>query len=135
MGLEDRIKEEMYVDAESLLEDEFERAKQLFDIYEDDTVSLADDVADLDPPERILTRLVAQQYIAEANDAEGPSLFYDYFYERIDRDDSTIRKYFGALVNDGLVVRGEDQGEHELVVERLADVLERIETALESDET
>lgn len=133
MELSDRIKEEMYVDTESLLEDEFERAKELFDIYEDNTIALIDDVADLDPLERILSHLVAQQYIAEANEDEDPSLPYDYFYERIDRGDSTVRNYFGDLVDHGLVVKAEGQGEHELVVERLGDVLGRIESALDTD--
>lgn len=133
MELSDRIKEEMYVDTESLLEDEFERAKELFDIYEDNTIALIDDVADLDPLERVLSHLVAQQYIAEANEDEDPSLPYDYFYERIDRGDSTVRNYFGDLVDHGLVVKAEGQGEHELVVERLGDVLGRIESALDTD--
>ncbi len=33
MGLDERIQDEMYVDTESLLEDEFDRAKELYDIY------------------------------------------------------------------------------------------------------
>jgi len=134
MALEDRIQDEMYVDTESLLEDEFERAKALFDIYEDNTIALADDVTDLGPTERILTRLVAQQYVAEADDDPVPSLSYDYFYERIDKGNSTVRNYFSSLVDDGLVVKAEEQGEHELVVERLDDVLDRIESALSTDE-
>jgi len=134
MGLEDRIQEEMYVDTESLLEDEFERAKALFDIYEDNTIALADDVTDLGPTERILTRLVAQQYVAEADDDAVQSLSYDYFYERIDKGDSTVRNYFSSLVDDGLVVKAEEQGEHELVVERLDDVIDRVESALSTVE-
>lgn len=133
MGLEDRIKDEMYVDTESLLEEQFERAKELYDIYEDNTIALADDVEELDPTERILTRLVAQHYIAEADDEEAAALSYDYFYERIDKGDSTVRNYFSDLVGEGLVVKAEEQGEHELVVERLGDAIDRIEEALASN--
>ncbi|MCJ0618163.1 hypothetical protein JZX76_01055, partial [Haloarcula hispanica] len=68
MGLEERIQEEMYVDAESLLEDEFDRAKRLFDIYDDNTVAIADEFADADAKTEILVRLTAQQYVAEANE-------------------------------------------------------------------
>jgi len=133
MGLSDRIKEEMYVDTASLLEEEFERAKDLFDIYEDNTVALADDVSELGAEERILTYLVAQQYVAEADEDEDPTLPYGFFYEQIDKTDSTVRDYFSDLVEEGLVAKGEGQGQHELVIERLTDVIGRIEGALETD--
>lgn len=38
MGIDERIQEEMYVPTESLLEDEFDRTKTLYDIYENNTV-------------------------------------------------------------------------------------------------
>jgi len=133
MGLEERIQEEMYVDAESLLEDEFDRAKSLFDIYDDNTVVIADEFADADAKTEILVRLTAQQYVAEANEDVDPAMGYDSFYDRFEKDESTIRSYFRDLVDDGLVEKAEEQGHHQLVVERLPDVLDRVESTTDDE--
>jgi hypothetical protein len=133
MGLEDRIKDEMYVDTESLLEDEFERAKSIFDIYEDNTVVLADDMADVGAKQKVLIHLVAWQYIAEADEELSAGRSYDYFYERIDAGDSTIRGYVGDFADESLVRENED-GDWELIVESISTVLDRIEAAAGSEE-
>jgi len=128
MGLEERIKEEMYVDTESLLEDEFERAQTLFELYEDNTVSIDSEISAAGPKPRILVHLIAQQYIAEAEEGEEPVLSYDYFYERIEKENSTIRNYFSDLTDEGLIVQADKQGEYELVIERLDSAISRIKT-------
>lgn len=134
MGLEDRIKEGMYVDTESLLDDEFDRAQELFDIYEDHTVAVSESVLATGREEVILAHLVAWQYIAEANDDQTAGLSYDYFYERIDASESTIRGDFSDFVDAGLV-RENGEGNKELVVEQLSEALRRIEDAREDDES
>lgn len=126
MDLGERVAEEMYVDTESILEEEFDRAKDLYDIYGDNKVVLDDRISEASPQARIITHLLAQQYVSVANEDEGPTLSYDYFYERFDKDDSTIRHYFGDLVNEGLVKKTEEQGHHSLVIERTSDVIDRI---------
>jgi len=133
MSLEDRINDEMYVDTESLLEDSFDRAKALFDIYDDNTVALTDDVENGGREEQILTHLVAWQYIAEADGETTPGLSYDYFYERFDAGESTIRKDFGNFNDAGLTEENEE-GNRELAVERLDDVLDRIESAIQDED-
>lgn len=130
MGLSDRIEEEMYVDKQSILEDQFDRAKELCKIYEDNTIDLMDDLEELEPADRILTHLVAQRYISEANEEISPSLSNDYFYDRIDKTESTIRGYCSDLVDAGLIEKTESQGEHELVIERLGEILDRIKSKL-----
>lgn len=52
MGLDERIQKEMYVDTESLLEDEFDRTKELYDIYEDNTVVITDQYLNVGNKER-----------------------------------------------------------------------------------
>jgi hypothetical protein len=133
MGLEERIEDEMYVDTESLLDEEFERAQELFDIYEDNTVVLTDTAEEVEPKQEVLIHLVAWQYIAKANEDATPGLEYDYFYDRVDAGKSTIRGYVGDFVDENLV-RENEEGNRELVVEQLETVLDRIEAAAESDD-
>ena len=130
--LSDRIKNEMYVSAESLLDEEFDRAKHLFELYEDNSVALSPKYSDINPEEQILIHLIAHQYMARAEEIESPALPYEYFYERIDAGDSTIRKYFGNFVDEGIVQKTED-GDRELVVERLREVLARLEETQDSE--
>ena len=129
MGLRDRIQDEMYVNTESLLEEEFERTQKFFDIYEDNTVVLTEGLTNVGSEEQILIHLIAWQYIAEANGDETSGLSYDYFYERIDAGDSTIRGYFSNFVDEG-IVRENEEGNRELVVERLGEVISKIESEI-----
>lgn len=125
MTLKDKIEDEMVVDTESLLEKEFERAKMLFDIFEDGSVVIADEFKDSNTRNQILIHLIAQQYLVEANRAESPGVPTSYFYDRFDKDDSTIRHYLSDLADDEFV-RKNDDGDRVLVVERLADAIDRI---------
>lgn len=128
MGLEERINEEMYVDTESILDDEFDRAKNLFEIYEDNTVVIDDAFKTVGAKDRILIHLIAWQYIAKADAEATAALPYDYFYGRLDKGNSTIRNHVTGFVDEGVVRKTED-GNYEVVVERLADALDRIEAA------
>ncbi|WP_135665196.1 hypothetical protein [Halorhabdus rudnickae] len=77
--------------------------------------------------------MIAWQYIAEATEEATSGLEYDYFYERIDASDSTIRGYFSDLDDEGLIRENED-GNKEFVVERLSDAIERIESAIDGED-
>lgn len=131
MGLEDRIEEEMVVDSESLLEEEFDRAAKVFKILDSGSIELRPGYRDLSPKERMLAYLVGQVYAVEGNRTNSPVLPYDFFYTRIDLDDSTIRRHANELEDDGLLTTGESQGEKKLVVENLPRVLDRIEAEAE----
>lgn len=131
MGLEDRIEEEMVVDSESVLEEEFDRAAEIIKILDDGAVELRHEYRELPPKERMLAYLVGRVYAAETNRADSPALPYEFFYKLIDLDNSTIRKYAGQLEDEGLVTTGEEQGEKQLVVENLPRILDRIETEAE----
>lgn len=133
MGLKDRIEEEMVVDTESILDDNFDRAKELFQIFEDGTLGIKEDYQDVHAKERILIYFIGRQYTAETERAETSTLANGYFYERIGKDDSTIRHYLGDLEDEGLVRKDEESSERELVVENLPKSLDRVEEAGESE--
>jgi DNA-binding transcriptional ArsR family regulator len=131
MGLEDKIEEEMYVDTESLLEEEFDRAKGLYNIYGDNTVAVTDPHDAIHSKEQILIHLIAWQYISETDEDETPALTNEYFYDRIDKGDSTIRGYFSDLVDAGIVRKTDEEGQNELMLEHLSEAIDRIEDAVE----
>lgn len=133
MGLKDRIEEEMVVDTESILEDYFDQAKELFELRGDGTIAVASEYQDSNPKELILTHLTAQHYRYEAERADSAGLPYQYFYDRINKDDSTIRHYFSDLSNEGFV-RSNDEGHRELVIERLPAAIDRIAGTTGGDE-
>jgi hypothetical protein len=125
MSLQDRIEEEMVVSTESILEDQFDRANELFDIFEDNTVAITEKYSEVDAKEQILIYLIAQQYLEEADRTDSSALPNEYFYERIDKDDSTIRHYCGDLEDEKLL-RTTEEGERELVVEQMPAAIDRI---------
>jgi hypothetical protein len=133
MTLEDRIREEMYVDTGSLLEEQFDRAKEFFEIYEDHTVRIKEPYTEADSVSRMLVHLIAWQYIAAEDEDETPVLPNQYFYDRFDRGESTIRNDFSDLEDEG-VIQTTDDSERELVAQRLPEVLDRIDTEIEDKE-
>lgn len=133
MGLKDRIEEEMVVNTESILEKHFDRARELFELYEDGTIAIAPEYQDSNPKESILIYLIAQHYRFKADRADSTGLPYQYFYDRLDKNDSTVRHYFSDLSDDGFV-RTNDEGHRELVVERLPAAMDRITGSAGSDE-
>lgn len=127
MGLEDRIKDEMVVDTESILEEHFDIAKELFRIFKNGSVNVRDDFEDAPWKERILIYLIGQRYAFEAGKAETPTLSYAYFYARSDAGESTVRTYITGLQDDLIVEKDEENGEWKLVPDNLPKALSRIE--------
>lgn len=81
----------------------------------------------------ILIYFIAQHYRYKSNRADSTGLPYQYFYDRLDKNDSTIRHYFSDLSDEGFV-RTNDEGHRELVIERLPAAVDRINCATGSDE-
>jgi DNA-binding transcriptional ArsR family regulator len=128
MGLEDRIKDEMVVDTESILEEHFDDAKRLFRILSDGSITVQDDFKDAPWKEQILIHVIGQRYAFEIEDmVETPTLPYDYFYARSDVDDSTVRSHVTSLQDDVIVKKDDENGEWKLVPDNLPKALSRIE--------
>lgn len=131
MGLKDRINDEMVVDAESVLDEHFEQGAKLFRIFEDGSIDIEDDFKDAPWREHVLIYLIGQRYAFEGDRVEKPTLAYEFFYGRIDKDDSTIRAYMNELDDDLLVKKHEDSGEWQLVPDNLPQALANIEGLVE----
>ena len=127
MGLKDRIEEEMVVDTESVLEEHFDDANQLFRIFQNGTIAIEDSYKDAPWKEKILIYFVGRQYAFEGGQAENPTLPYDFFYGKFDLDNSTIRAYMNDLKDDNVVQKSEESNEWELLVDNLPEALSRIE--------
>ena len=127
MNLEDRINEEMVVDAESLLEEYFEEASQLFRIFGDGSVDTKQEFNDAPWRERVLIHLIGRRYAFEGGNADSPTLSYDYFYARVEVDDSTVRNYMNSLADDLIVTKDDENGEWMIVPDNLPEALSRIE--------
>lgn len=129
MSLEDDIKDRFVSDTDSILEDCMDDLDGVFQFHGDGTIDVLGDYRQLDPKNLILVYLIAQRYKFEANMVDDPSLEYDYFYDVLsDKDQSTIRHYFGDLRDDGLIQKTPEG--HQIVVERLRGAIDRIEAAV-----
>lgn len=127
MELKDKINDEMVVDAESFLEEYFDQASELFRIFEDGSVDIKDEFQEAAWRERILIHLIGQRYAYEGGRAESPTLSYDYFYARLEVDDSTVRAYMNELDDDLIVEKDDEMSEWKLVPDNLPKALSRIE--------
>lgn len=127
MSLEDRINDEMVVDAESFLEEHFDEAKQLFRIFDNGAIDVRDEYDEAPWRERILIHLIGQRYAYEGGKVNSPTLPYEYFYARVDVDDSTVRKYVNELDDDLIVEKDEETGEWKIVPDNLPKALSNIE--------
>jgi len=126
MSLEDKINEKMLVDAESFLEEYFDQANQLFRIFEDGSIDIKSDFENAAWKERILIHLIGQRYAYEGGQADLPTLSYDYFYARLDVDDSTVRSHMNELSDDLMIEKDGHAGEWKLVPDNLPKALSRI---------
>lgn len=117
----------MVVDVESILDEEFDRASQVFRIYEDGTIAVKEDYQDAPWREQVLIHFIGRQYAAVGGKVNSSLISYDYLYARFDKDDSTIRRYIGELEDESLVEKDQESGDWRLVLERLPNVLDRIE--------
>ena len=127
MGLEDKINEEMVVDAESVLEQYFDQANKLFRIFGDGGIDIEDEFEAASWRERVLIHLIGQRYAYEGGRVESPTLSYDYFYARLDVDDSTVREYMNNLKDDLIVKKDEETKEWKLIPDNIPEALSRIE--------
>ncbi|MCO8254525.1 hypothetical protein NKF26_12000 [Haladaptatus sp. AB618] len=127
MNLKERIEDEMVVKTESILDEYFDTAKELFRIFDNGTVEIAPAYKDSSWKEQLVIYTIGHYYAFEADRVEKESLPYDYFYSRFDRDNSTIRRYVNELQKDDLVKKDEESGEWVLVPQSLSNSLSRIE--------
>jgi hypothetical protein len=127
MGLEDKINEEMVVDTESILDQNFEKASNIFRIFGDGSIDIEDEFEDAPWRERVLIYLIGQRYAYEGSRAESPTLAYDYFYARLDVDDSTVREYMNDLKDNLIVKKDEETNEWKLIPDNIPEALSRIE--------
>lgn len=125
MSLGDDIREQFKADAESILEDNLHRANGLFKYHEDGSIQLADEVRNASGKVQVLVYLIARRLMYEAADAESTSLSNEYFYDKFDVADSSVRGYLMKL-RDPQLIRTE-AGEHEVVVENLPQAFDLIE--------
>lgn len=119
---------EITISTESLLEDYFEDASKLFRISaESGTISIRDEFEDAPWQERVLIHLVGQQYAQEVGEVNSPALRSDYFYNRLDVDESRVKEYLNDLNADRIVERNEKTGEWRITPSNIPKALSRIE--------
>lgn len=126
MSLEDKIQDRLVADAGSVLENNLDRVENLFKLHDDGTITLYDDYRDTEPLVRMLIYFVAQRFAMEGGIAEEDTLSNEFFYDRIDRTESTIRNYLQEL-RDGGFVKKVGKSDHRIIAENLPKTLERIE--------
>ena len=130
MSLEDEIQDRLVADTESILQNNLDRVEKLFELHEDGTVNINGEYRDVDPENEMLIYLVAQRFAKEGNIDDEDTIATDFFYERFDRGDRTIRNDLQALREEGLVTK-EGQSRHRIIVENLPNALDRIENSIE----
>lgn len=131
MSLEDEIQNRLVADTESILQNNLDRVEKLFQLHEDGTVNISEEYRGVDPENEMLIYLVAQRFAKEGNLDDEDTLTTDFFYERFDRSDRTIRDYLQDLREEGLIKK-EGQSNHRIIVENLPKALDRIESAADT---
>lgn len=132
MTLEDEIQERLVADTESILADNLDRVEELFQFHSDGTIDINAEYRKVAPKNRILIYLIAQRFAKEGNIAEEDSLATDFFYERFDRAERTIRNDIQGLRDEGLISK-DGRNRHRIIVENIPDALDRIETDSKPD--
>lgn len=126
MSLEDRIKEELVTDTATVLEAHLDDVKGFLEIHQDGTVVIANDYREIDAENQILIYLIGQRYAHEADLADSDTLSTNFFYEKFDASDRTVRNWLQSLRETGLASK-KKQSEHRIVVENIPDTIKRIE--------
>lgn len=126
MALEDRIQDTLVTDDETILESNLERVQPLFKLHQDGTINIENKFRKLGPRLEMLIYFIGQRFAYEGNLTEEDNLKTDFFYERFDKSNRTIRNYLQELREDGYITK-EGQSEHSLVAENLPDALDWIE--------
>jgi len=131
MSLEDEIQDRLVADTESILQNNLDRVEDFFQLHEDGTINISEEYRDVGPENRMLIYFIAQRFAKEGNIAEEDTVASEFFYERVDRKDRTIRDYLQNLREAGLATK-EGRSDHRLIVENLPDALDRLEEAVDS---
>lgn len=131
MSLEDEIQDRLVADTESILQNNLDRVEKLFQLHGDGTVDISEEYRDVGPENRMLIYLIAQRFAEEGNIADDDTVDSEFFYERIDRKERTIRNYLQNLREAGLATK-EGRSNHRLVVENLPDALDRLQAKVDT---
>jgi len=131
MSLEEEIQDRLVADTESILQNNLERVEKLFQLHKDGTIDISENYRDLGLENRMLIYLIAQRFAKEGNIADDDAVDSEFFYERVDRKERTIRNYLQNLREAGLVKK-EGRSDHRLIVENLPEVLDRLEEVVDS---
>lgn len=118
---------EMLIGTESILEEHFEDASQMFRIYENGVIDVREEFKDTPWQEQILIHLIGQRYAYEAEKVDSPTLPDEHFSHEVDVDDSTVRAYVEELGDERIVDKDEATGEWKLVLDNLPRALSHIE--------
>lgn len=133
MSLEDEIHGRLVVDAESILQANLDRVERLFQLYDDGAIDLNEDCRQADPDIQILVYFIAQKFSSEANITETDELSTEFFYQRLDRSERTIREYLQGHRESGLTTKT-GKSEHRLIAENLPGALDEIEGSIKNDD-
>lgn len=128
-SLKEEVQDRFVVDEGSVIEANLDRVEGLFELYEDGTIVVDEEYRDTDPKIQILIYLIGQRFAEVGGISEEDTLSTDFFYEKIDKSDRTVRDYLQDLREAGLLSK-EGQSTYRLVAENLPDTLDRIEDAV-----
>lgn len=132
MSLDEDVKERFLADTETILEAHLDDLEGMFRFHEDGTIEILGQYRNLSPVNQTLLYLIARRYQYEAGLAESDSMPYDESYGLFpEKGNSTVRGYFMNLRQDGFARKSEDG--HQLVVERLPEAIDRIESNVAGD--
>jgi|GEM_PF-2137013 len=102
MSLEDRIRDEMMVESQSRLEENFERVGDLIDVRQDGSVRVGNSDG-LTWRQRALLILIGSRFAHEVGAADSPEVSYSELYSRLDISKSSIRNFIGGLRDQDVV--------------------------------
>lgn len=127
MSLEDEVRDRFLSDTQTILKGHLDDLEGMFQLHEDGTIEVLDKYRGLSPPDRILIHLIARRYQVEGGMADDSAMPNDELYRVFsDKGKSTVRGYLSQLRENGFARSVE--GGNEVIVERLPEAIERIET-------
>ena len=130
MSLEEKIRDQLVADTESILEEHLGKVDSLFTLHQDGAIDLSPEVRELNAKVQILLYLIAQRYAYEGELSESAEMETGFFYDRFEQEETTIRGYQKDLRDKGLI-RKTSQSTHEVTVENLPRSLELIQNKLD----
>lgn len=133
MTLEHEIQDRLVADTESILEDNLGQVEQLFQLHSDGTIDINGEYRNISPENQALIYLIAQRFAKEGNIAQEDTIETEFFYERFDRSDRTVREDLQSIREAGLISK-EGRSTHRLIVENLPEALDRIEADRTTEE-